>query len=72
MEQALPRLYKGFCNVLEAVVGGDEAFGEAASGDGRWRTLLASSARVGEEFWTAWRCLKDEVVAAAAWPGGGG
>ena len=63
----MPRLYTGFCNVLEAVVGGDKTFGEAASGDGRWRTLLASGARVGEEFRTAWMCLQGEAQAAAAW-----
>ena len=69
MEQALPRLHTGFCKVLEDVVGGDDAFGEAASGDGRWRTLLASGSRVGEEFGTAWRCLQGEAEAAAAWLG---
>ena len=61
MEQALPRLHTGFCKVLEDVVGGDDAFGEAASGDGRWRTLLASGSRVGEEFGTAWRSLQGEA-----------
>ena len=56
-------------DTLVTGLGGDEAFGEASSGDGRWRTLLASGSRVGEEFGTAWRSLQGEAEAAAAWLG---
>ena len=32
-KQALPQFYRGFCTLLEPVVGGAYVFGEASSGD---------------------------------------
>ena len=69
MEQALPRLHTGFCKVVESVVGGADDFGEEASGISRWRTLLTSGSRVGQEFEAAWRSLKSEAEVAAQWLG---
>ena len=69
LEQSLPRLWEGFCPLLEAVVGGAECFGEEVAWEGRWRVLLQSGHRVGQEFLEAWSTLKVEAEQAAAWLG---
>ena len=69
MEQALPKLHKGFCSTLVTVVGGGDRFGETASGDDRWRTLLDSGSKLGQEFKEAWQALQREAEDAAAWLG---
>ena len=70
MEQALPRLHRGFCPALAPIVGGEEVFGDAAASDDRWRVLLASGSRIGVEFSQSWTELQREAQAAAAWLGG--
>ena len=61
MEQVVPRLHKGFCTMLEPVVGGEESFGENALADGRWRQLLDSGSRLAAEFQAGWESMQREA-----------
>ena len=55
--------------MLEDVMGGQDCFGEDAPSDSRWRVLLASGCREGEELQSAWQRLKEEEVRVAGWLG---
>ena len=69
LEQAVPALAgeDGICRQLEEVMGGQECFGEDAPADQRWRVMLASISREGEELRRVWANLKQEELEAAAW-----
>ena len=45
---------RGVCPVLSNVVGGVDCFGRAAPTDTRWRVMLESGCRVGQEYKQAW------------------
>ena len=68
-EQALPQLYKGFCPLLEPVVGGGESFDVDSSGENRWGTLLQPGTRLGKEFGDCWAFMQKEAQEGAAWLG---
>ena len=69
MTYTIRKLHKGFCSTLFTVVGGEDRFGETASGDDRWRTLLDSGSKLGQEVNEAWGALQREDQDAAAWLG---
>ena len=71
LEQAIPFFpgEAGICPMLEDVMGGQDCFGEDAPSDSRWRVLLASGCREGEELQSAWQRLKEEEVRVAGWLG---
>ena len=56
-EQALPHFVgvEGVCQQLTSIVG------EMRSSGNRWRTLLASGCRTGEEFNDSWNTLREEA-----------
>ena len=62
LEQAVPALAgeDGICRQLEEVMGGQECFGEDAPADQRWRVMLASGCREGEELRRVWNNLQQE------------
>ena len=66
LEQAVPALSgeDGICCQLEEVMGGQECFGEDAPADQRWRVMLASDSREGEELRRVWANLKQEELEA--------
>ena len=48
-------------------MGGEDCFGEDAPADRRWRVLLQSGSREGEELRRVWHRLKEEEEQASAW-----
>ena len=48
-------------------MGGQDCFGEDAPPDLRWRVMLESGSREGEELRRVWSRLRQEEVEAAAW-----
>ena len=68
LEQAVPAFQgeRGVCHQLSNIFGGDECFGEDATGD-RWRVMLASDCREGKELRRLWRNLQEEERQAASW-----
>ena len=48
-------------------MGGLECFGQDAPEDSRWRVLLQSGCREGEELRSVWRGLQEEEEQAGAW-----
>ena len=71
LEQAVPAFcgQNGVCNQLEEVMGGEDCFGEDAPADQRWRVLLRSGSREGEELRRVWHRMKEEEEQASAWLG---
>ena len=71
LEQSIPFFCgeKGICPQLADQVGGEECFGEDATGEDRWRVMLNSGSREGEELRRVWELLKLEEEQAAAWLG---
>ena len=69
LEQAIPFFAgeDGICNQLAEVVGGQDCFGEDAPPDLRWRILLESGSREGEELSRVWTELRQEELQAAGW-----
>ena len=48
-------------------MGGQDCFGEDAPLDMRWRIMLESGSREGEELRRVWSKLRQEELQAAAW-----
>ena len=71
LEQAVPFFCgeNGICPQLADSLGGEECFGEDAAGDRRWRVMLESGSREGEELRRVWQALKAEEQQAAVWLG---
>ena len=71
LEQAVPSFCgeNGVCPQLADVTGGEECFGEDAPGEGRWRVMLNSGCREGEELRRVWTKMKLEEEQAATWLG---
>ena len=69
LEQTVPRLHTGFCTGLNDVLGGSDVFGDEATGEGRWRTLLEMDSKLGREFEESWAALRREAEEGAAWLG---
>ena len=71
LEQSVPFFCgeNGICPQLAEQLGGEECFGEEATGDERWRVMLNSGCREGEELRKVWNLLKLEEEQAAAWLG---
>ena len=69
IEQAVPFFCgeRGICPQLADQMGGEECFGEEAAGENRWRVMLASGCREGEELRRVWNLMKTEEQQAAAW-----
>ena len=67
LEQAVPAFQgaKGICPQLSEVLGGEDCFGEEAGGD-RWRVMLSSDCREGEELRRIWNSLQGEERQQAA------
>lgn len=61
VEQAIPAFQgeRGICPQLADKMGGDDCFGEDA-GENRWRVMLSSGCREGEELRRAWSSLQEE------------
>ena len=70
VEQAIPAFQgeRGICPQLADKIGGDDCFGEDA-GENRWRVMLSSGCREGEELRRAWSSLQEEERQAANWLG---
>ena len=68
LEQAIPAFQgeRGVCPQLADDMGGDECFGEDALGD-RWRVMVTSGCREGEELKRLWSVLQEEERQAATW-----
>ena len=68
LEQAVPAFQgeRGVCPQLATVLGGEECFGDEATGD-RWRVMLASDCKEGKELRRLWRILQEEERQAATW-----
>ena len=68
LEQAVPAFLgeRGVCPQLATVLGGEECFGDEATGD-RWRVMLASDCKEGKELRRLWRILQEEERQAATW-----
>ena len=60
---------KGICPQLADSLGGEECFGEEAADNQRWRVMLESGSREGEELRRVWQALKVEEQQAAVWLG---
>ena len=71
LEQAVPFFCgeKGICPQLADSLGGEDCFGDQAIGDSRWRVMLESGCREGEELRDVWHNIKEEERQAAAWLG---
>ena len=71
LEQSVPFFCgeNGICPQLADSLGGEECFGEEAAGDQRWRVMLESGSREGEELRRVWQALKVEEQQAAVWLG---
>ena len=69
MEQAIPSYSgeDGICNQLDEVMGGQGCFGDDAPSDMRWKIMLESGSREGEELRRVWSKLRQEELQAAAW-----
>ena len=69
LEQAIPSYSgeDGICNQLEEVMGGQNCFGDDAPSDMRWKIMLESGSREGEELRRVWSKLRQEELQAAAW-----
>jgi hypothetical protein len=69
IEQAVPFFCgeRGICPQLADQMGGEECFGEEAAGENRWRVMLASGCREGEELRRVWNLMKTEEQQAATW-----
>ena len=57
---------RGVCPQLSNILGGEECFGDEATGD-RWRVLLQSDCSEGKELRQLWRNLQEEERQAASW-----
>ena len=68
LEQAIPAFQgeRGICPQLADLLGGQECFGEDAVGN-RWRVMLGSGSREGNELRRAWKSLQDEERQASRW-----
>ena len=68
LEQAIPAFQgqHGTCPQLVNIMGGEECFGEEATGD-RWRVMLGSGSREGVELRRLWSSLQEEERQAATW-----
>ena len=68
LEQAIPAFQgeRGVCPQLADLLGGQECFGEDAVGN-RWRVMLGSGSREGNELRRAWKSLQDEERQASRW-----
>ena len=71
LEQSIPFFCgeNGICPQLAELLGGEECFGEEANGEQRWRVMLESGSREGEELRKVWDLLKLEEEQAAGWLG---
>ena len=71
LEQSVPSFCgeNGICPQLADQLGGEECFGEEADGEQRWRVMLNSGSREGEELRRVWDLLKPEEEQAAVWLG---
>ena len=71
LEQSIPSFpgEGGVCTLLEESMGGEDCFGEGAAPETRWRVLIQSGAREGEELIRVWSQLKEEAEEAATWLG---
>ena len=69
LEQAIPSYSgeDGICNQLDEVMGGQGCFGDDAPSDMRWKIMLESGSREGEELRRVWSKLRQEELQAAAW-----
>ena len=69
MEQSIPFFHgeRGICLQLSGVVGGEESFGADAPDSTRWRVMLDSGCREGEELKNVWSHLKEQEQQAATW-----
>ena len=69
LEQSVPFFFgeDGICPQLSGVLGGAESFGEDAPETIRWRVMLGSGCREGEELRRVWNHLKEEEQQAATW-----
>ena len=59
----------GICPQLADILGGEDCFGEDAPEEGRWRVMLSSGSREGEELKRVWTKMKFEEVQSATWLG---
>ena len=69
VEMAIPSLYTGYCPQLTEWVGGEDRFGQGVLSAGRWRTLITSGCRAGQEYKAAWNLLRQETDRAMAFLG---
>ena len=69
LEQSIPSFTgeAGICPQVSAVVGGEECFGSNASEKSRWRVLLGSGCREGDELKRLWKAMQEEQMQAATW-----
>ena len=57
------------CSMLSVVFGGEECWGEGHTKEDRWRQVLESGCREGEEMRQVWRKIHGEGQQAADWLG---
>ena len=69
VEQAVPAFPgpEGICPQLAENLGGEDCFGEAGEGEGRWQVMLEHGGRIGEEFRRSWGKLRLEAAQSALW-----
>ena len=69
VEHSIPEIgtITGLCPALALQYGGDTSFGKAMPADTRWRALLRSGCKLGQEFRYAWEALKGEAVSCSEW-----
>ena len=67
LETALPSMTGegGVCPALAVLYGGQECWGEEASPETRWRTVLSSGCTVGQEVQEIWRSIQEEARQAS-------
>ena len=69
METAIPFMAarSKICPQLSQIWGGSECWGERATSQTRWRVLLGSGCREGQELRQVWEKLRGEAEEAAHW-----
>ena len=69
LEQSIPSFFGegGICPQVSGVLGGEESYGDDAPETTRWRVMLNSGCREGEELRRVWSHMREEEQQAAAW-----